>query len=277
MSDLALPGAEQAPTGTPPPPQQAQVTSSPTAAPNPEPQQADEPTPEQIAQWRQQAGQSAELQRQLQQTAESARYHQSQASRFQTALQQVAGGQPQAQAPNPIDQYAQAFVAKGYEPKAARDSAELVYGIVQQTVAPLEQRLQQSQAALQGGFQVDNMLGAAMNSAPQLFANPAVQAAVRDQTMQIVMAGQQVEPAFLVDLGYIAAGRLAAQQQQQGGAPNVLPMPQYQQAQPYQNGMFRMQPNFSPQQQVGPAALPADAAFVDQEMRARFNLSPKPA
>lgn len=260
----ALPVTEQVHTDTPTTQQQASVTQQ--EPPSPEP--SDEPTAEQIAQWQQQAGQAAELQRQLQQTAESARYHQSQASRFQQALQQVAGGQPQQPPASPTAAIEKLLFDEGLNETAARGIAKAI----QAGYAPLQQQLQQSQAALQGGFQVDNMLGAAMQSNQQLFANPAVQAEVRNQAMQIVMSGQQVEPSFLVDLGYIAAGRLAAQQQQQGGAPNVVQMPQpHPQAQPFARGMYGIQPNFQQplpggqQRQLSPAA-----AALQAEAEARY-------
>lgn len=270
MPDHALPGTEQVPTGTPPPQQQAPVTQPP---PTQEAVIAAEPTAEQIAQWQQQAGQTAELQRQLQQTAESARYHQSQASRFQQALQQVAGGQPQQPPASPTAGIAKLLFDEGLNETAANGIAKAIHA----SYAPLQQQLQQSQAALQGGFQVDNMLGAAMGSAPQLFANPAVQNEVRNQAMTMVMAGQQVEPSFLVDLGYIAAGRLAAQQQQQSGAPNVvqMPQPQYPQAQPFARGMYGIQPNFQPQQQGTPAMTP-EMQSANNFVTSAFNLK-KPA
>lgn len=270
MTDPALPGAEQAPQGTPPAPQQAPVQQPP--APNQEPAPAAEATQEQIAQWQQQAAQAQELAQRLHQQSEQYKQLQGAYTQSRQQISALTGAQQQqAQPPNPLDQYAQTFAAKGYKPEVARDSAELVYGIVQQELGPLRQQLQQSQAALTGGFQVDNMLNAAMNSNPTLFANPAVQAEVRNQAMQLVMTGQQVEPSFLVDLGYITAGRMAAQQQAQPGQQGAPP-PQYPTAQPGARGMFHVHPNFQPQQQTQnqPAPLSMEAQALQNRIDARF-------
>lgn len=281
MPDPALPGTEQVPQGTPPPAQQSPVQQQ--EPPNQESSAPAEATPEQIAAWRQQAESATQLAQQLQQATESARYHQGNASRYQQALQQVAGGQPQAQPQDPLTPYVQQLTGQGYSEKDARAIAGMNYAMVQQHVAPLQQQLQQSQQQLQGGLAVDQVLQSVYQKHPALFANQAVYDQTRAGLMQTVMAGGQIDPQYAKYAAVIANFEANEAAQSQARPGQVLPFtpapPQQQQPipQPFNRGMFGVTNNFQPQPQIGPAALPADADWVSQEMRTRFNLPPKTA
>lgn len=298
--NTALP--EQSPTGTPPQQQQAQVQTPPAPqpviitgneppAPPPPPQQPPDgaPTPEQIAQWRTQAEQAQQLQQTLQQQQDQYRQLQGEFTRRSQALAQLTGANPQAAPQDPIAPYVQELVQQGYPERDARAIATTQYKMTQQYVAPLQQQLQQTQAAATASQTVEPVMAQLYQQMPGLFQNPGVY----EQTKQGLIA--QAANNGLVDMeqAIMTASALSAQaayRQQMQQPPQFPPMvpyqpqaqqpPQYQPGQPipqpHANGMFRVMPNFQ-QQTPQPAALPADAQQVDADMRSYFKLPPKTA
>lgn len=249
---------EQALTGTPPGQQQAPVI---TAAPAEQAAPSVEQLQQQLATERQQREHYQKGYENLQPAY----------TRSQQALAALAQQPPPQQAQDPIAPYAQALVAKGYDAKQARDIAETNYSMAQQMMAPLQQRIEQQNAAMTGISQVDSVMAQVYQSNPALFSNPAIYEQTRQGMLATVMQGGSIDAQYAEYAAVIAAHE-AAKRPPNGAAP--APQPQYTPPpQPFANGTFRgVQPTFQPQQQTKPAALPADAQFVADEMRARFNL-----
>lgn len=250
---------EQPSNGTPEGQQQAQVNpQNPGTPPQEQPQQ---PTAEQFAQLQAQAARAADLEKQLQTTTESARYFQSQASRFQQAL----GIQPQQQPQDPAAGIAKMLFDEGLTEGAANGIAKAIHS----TYAPLQQQLQQSQAALQGGLQVDSVMGQVYQANPALFSNPAVFESVKSQALTLAMQGGQIDPGFIEDLAAIASYR--AGKQQPTNQPGVIPFNQNPApAQPFANGMHGFRPTFQQPQQHVPKTLSPAAAALQAEAAKRY-------
>lgn len=238
----------ETPQGTPSPaepaPQSPQPLEQAQAAPSgqPTPAAADpQPTAEDYQRQLQQERQTRE---QLESNYKSL---QGEFTRRSQALAQLTGNTNPIQAPppSPVDQYAQHFVAKGYTPENAKNSAELVYNIVQAELRPV---LQQAQIAQQSS-NVDYAIQQAAQMAPDLFTSQDDWNTARQAAMAHIQAGGQPDPRLMVsvvnDAKFWAARNKPMPSQAQPPAP---------QPQPFSNGMFRLQPGGQPQFQ--PPAKP---------------------
>lgn len=229
-----------------------------------------EPTADQIAQWRTEAATAGQLQQQLQQASESARFHQSNASKFQNALAQVMGQPAQAQQPqDPLAPYSDKIrdlVAENYSEKDART----IVSLVKDMVSPLQQELQQSRAAVTNGFQVDQVMQKLYQSHQSLFTNPQVYDHTRQTALMYIMQpGAQLDPELLLDVAASANYRLG-QQQQNGQTPPPMQQ-QTPPPQPFQGGMFGMRPGYQPQAPAQPQqrVLSAEAQQYERELQSR--------
>lgn len=211
------------------------------------------------------------------QQQEQYRQLQGEFTRKSQALAQLAGAQPTAPPQDPIAPLVNRMANEfGMHPDDARKFAPAMNALIQDAMRPMQQQLQQSHAQLQGGLHVDQVLNQVYSANPQLFANQGIYDATRQALVAQIMANGQVDAEQAEYTAVVMAHQAAKRGQQAPMQPQFQPQ-QQPIAQPFQNGMFRVMPNFQTQQAAGPAALPADAAFVDAEMRARFNLPPKTA
>lgn len=136
-------------------------------------------TPEQVAQWREQAQQANQLQEQY-------RNLQSDYTRKAQALAQLAGSQFQQPQQDPYEQYAKWAEQKGFDKDTARAVAEMADMIAQQRTQSAMQQFQYQNA----GNQIPIVMQQAYSNAPQALQNPAVQEEVRKELMELAQAGQ---------------------------------------------------------------------------------------
>lgn len=248
---------EQPPVGTPGQEQQAAVTAQPEPG-------ADQPTPEQIAQWRTQAEQATALQQQLQQASESARYHQSQASRYQQALAHV-NGNPNAIQPNtpdPLAQDVKFWTDQQYSEKDARAMAQFMNA----KLAPLQQTLQATQYQTQVGMAMQQA-----HATPQLrglMENPEVYSQVEAGLRNWAAQGGQPDVNMVNELAMRAYGELQWKAQQQPQA-QPAPAPPYQPQPNFTQGAWRPQQGYQAPVTRMPAA-PEGADIVLQELQTRY-------
>jgi hypothetical protein len=238
-------GTEQAPLQT-----TAATTPQQTTATT-----AQSPTPEQIAQWQQEAHRATQLEanyKQLQ--AEFTRTRQAMAT-----LTGNANGQPQQ---DPLEPYVKNLVSQGYDEKDARAIAGTQYQMVQ----PLMQQNQQLQAAIQGNAQVGDVLREGWSKAPQLFSDAQILQSVEQVLRAEAMRGNQINAEYAIDLAFVAEGRkrLANAQQSQQQPPQVPPNI---------GGQFNWASGFggppqTAQQQAKP--LPADTQAHQAALEARY-------
>lgn len=180
-------------------------------------------------------------------------------ARLRQITQQLVGNQVQPPPQNPVDQYAQHFVAKGYGEKAAKDSAELVYGIIQNELAPIRQ---QAQIATRFA-NVDNAIQQAMNIDPQMITTQQDWNTAREAAAAHIQNGGSPDPYLMLSIVNDAKYR-ARLQNPPASQPPAAMQPQYQQPatvgpQPFANGMFRVTPGFTPPiYQNQPQGLTAD-------------------
>ncbi len=240
----------------------------PPASTPPEP--GDQPTAEQIAQWRTQADQAAQYQQQLaareqqlQQVTESAKYFQGQTHRLQQAL-----GAPQQQpAADPLTPYIQKLVAKGYGEKEARDVAGLNYEMVQQQVAPLQQELAATRNALAVEPQIKGSLDALYGQSPHLFATPGVYDRTMNDVRTAVQQGMRIDDKFVEQMAVLAAHEMSKGKPPQ--AAPVQPPPQI-----FQNGMTRPATGYPYAQPLtNQPSMTQDQATADAFIKDQFKIS----
>lgn len=264
------PGAQQAQPGTEPQQQQA-----PSQQPQQSPSQAaplsQELSPEEIAALRQQ---NEELRQQNQQLDTNYRHLQgaytqtTQQVRALTGLQQPP--QPQQ---SPAEIAAQKLATQyGIHPDDAKKLGPAIQGLVNEAVAPLQQQFQQTQQAVNYGFQVDQMLGSVAQANQGLFTNPAVWDQTRAQALSLVMQGGKVDPQFMEHLAVIANHELTKQQPRGTTQQPMQQTPNLATAQPFAGGMFNLRPNFQPQPSAQPAArqLSPEAQAYERELLSRY-------
>lgn len=300
MPDQSTAQPGQALASTPPPPQQAPVTTppapqpvvineptpapaapAPPAAQQPPPQQT-QPTVEQLQQQLQQR------EAQYQHAVESARYHQSQASRFQNALGQVTTGAVPMQQQDPLAGYAPqiaALKARGYDEQAARDTV----GLFADMVKPLQQEVQQTRAAAMASQSVEPVMQQLYAQRPDLFPNQAVYEQTRQGLIAQASAGGQVD---MIQAAMTASALATQAQMTQQFQPQFQqqPWPQYppqnppqqwqQQPQPipqpFANGQFHVRPNFQPPAPNPSAVLSPELLAAQAEIAARYPQPQKP-
>lgn len=240
---------EQVPPGTP---QQVQQEAVPTGnQPVQQTQTGDEPTPEQIAQWRASADQAAQFQQQLQQRDEQFRNLQADYTRKAQALAQLAGATPPQAPADPIAQYAKALESKGYNATQARDLAEMNYSMMQQEVAPLRQKLSAFETAQAIEPQIKGSLDALYGRSPQLFTNPGTYEKAMLDVRNAVQAGMRVDDKFVEQMTVLAAHELGQSRPQQ-----VVPMQPAPQI--FANGMNRPTTGYPPPAQPARQAVPLE-------------------
>lgn len=185
--------------GTPAPannPQGTGITPEqpPIQTPNPAPsQQATPPvaTPT--------APDTAALQARLEQAERAARYHQSQHSQARQQLQAVTGVQPQV---DPVNERAKRYVELGMH----ADDAPQFAKIFQAELAPLQQENNQLRAQLQGSSIAQQVMQAAVDANPELFADGKVAAYAWNELQRTAQAGnlQALTPEYAKHLGALA-------------------------------------------------------------------------
>lgn len=118
-------------------------------------------------------------------------------TRTRQAMAQLMGGQTQQQQQDPLAPHVAKLVAKGYDPKAARDIAETQYEMMQ----PVIQQMQQNNNMLQGQLLVEDAMQQAYGTNPNLFTDPDIFAQTQQQVKAFAIQGGSVTPEFARNIG----------------------------------------------------------------------------
>lgn len=104
------------------------------------------------------------------------------------------------------------------------DDARKFLSMVQMENAPLQQRLQQQDAQIQGGNVAQQAMQAAMSANPELFSDPAIQQEVWNNMQQTAQQGnlQALTPEYAKYLG----AQVWALKNEPWKQPNLPPVPQ---------------------------------------------------
>lgn len=206
------------------------------------------------------------LQQELDAAKRSASYFQSQFDQTRLALANVVGAAPPpANQPDPLAHFVEKLVAKGYAPKAARDTAELMHEMVQPIIRDV-QATQQQTRQMAG---IDSAIQEAYSAMPSLFTDPAAVAQVRQQCQTWVAQGGTITPRFALSIANDLALDSRLRSQQPGYTP---PSPPQQQPQIFQNGMFNTQPAFTPPAATPTTQVSAASDHVTNEMATYLKL-----
>lgn len=229
----------QPPTqAAPPPPAAPPPTGTPPATP-PAPLA---PSPELIALQKQ----NQEAQRKITELGQKA-------GELQRQRDALIGSQPPQPAADPIAPYVKMLVDKGYDPKDARDVAEVQWAMMQ----PAMQSLQQTQAATHGMAMVQDVMRETWTSAPHLFAsNPAIGQQVEQILRNDAASGRPIDAQYAANVAKIvwADDQMARMNGNQPPPPQQLP-PSFQSMYAPPNGFaaptppVNQPPQLTPEQQ----------------------------
>lgn len=174
--------------------------------------------------------------------------------RNQAAAQALQGTQQQTQ--DPLAIFVDKLVKKGYDPKQARDLAEIQYEMIR----PIAEQLHQNNASMNARYAVDGVMNEVVNKAGRLFEDEEVQRLTHEAVTQ-----------FAVETGKVPTAEFALNIAKQHYVDRVvLVNSQNQQTQPSQQ--FRTQTpglgNFTPRQaqKQSAAALNPEQQRIADEM-----------
>lgn len=253
-----------------------QPVEQPVAGPQ---QQPGQPAPQQVAQpvaadptpqptVEELQRQLAERDQRLQQLDESARYHQSNADRYQNALKVALGQQPSANQPpqDPIAPFVQKLVSQGYSPESARAVASTSYEMTQAMMAPIQQQVQVAQ-------QYANITPAIDQAAarmPGLFTSQQDYQDAREAASYLVQNGGVADPTTILSMVNDARFRRQMNNPNPQNYPAPATVPQNQ-PQPFARGMYNTAPGFTqPSYQQPPQQLTQEQQAAQDFILNRF-------
>lgn len=245
-------------TGTPAPAEQPQGIQPSAEQPvAQQPPQAAQPgnqpeyTPQQVAEWRQQAQDADKYKKQYDSLLPEY-------TRSRQALAQLAGSNPQQTQQDPYSKVLDYAKSKGYDPETARAIAEMSDMVAQdRTQAAMQQFAYQ-----QVGNQIPLVMSQAFGKAAAAFSNPKVQEQVQQHLWQLAQNGQfeQITPDYTANIAKIYAFDQGAY---------TPPAQQQTNANPFSQGMFGIPQGFSQPPQQKPQDSPV-VQKVTTEIQARY-------
>lgn len=180
-----------------------------------------QPSAEQIAQWKSQADEAVKYKQQYDSLLPEF-------TRKSQALAQLAGSQtPTAKPADPLSEIAASLVSQGYSVRDAAAVAKSVGGPLFSRLSVLEQQVQQGQSALHNNSIIGDVMQQCWKESPDLFSNPQVAEEVNATLRSIAMNGEPVTKDMALNIAYIAEGRARHGARQQTQAPPTQSTPNF--------------------------------------------------